>query len=564
VKAKLRASIEQGRENLSGSSIEELRIHAIRRLTEQRPIESIAKDDPDPDILEAAVQRLDSLEIVAAIAAKEAAPGVKWQAELRLEILRRGEAGIANLLMGLFEKAGGGAGWLLRDPSLPESWDLHRAMRAVDHIRDAALLEKLAGEAPHPVIRRSAAEALDDQAALARLVSASEDGEVRQLVAGKIDIDRTDDPAVLRAVARAAYSTERKAASIARIADPTARAECVVGKMDPVLRAVALLGVAHDALLCTLEKTPLVRETAILLLQDQEKLRALATDEPRATIRRTAVLGLSDDGFLLKRLELDPSPAVRAAAVRSLHETSSLLAAVRRSYHADVRAAAFSRLGEIKDEVSLAQARAAQEDIVRRTEACRALEDAAALVGSALGGGYDVVCRAAADRLEAPEALLRIACEATDRGVLKAALGKIADRDALAAVSLKAADAAMRLAAEQKAGRRSWEDIFRAAAGDVRALGDSVAAVALFGEALKGAAAAVQQACLDLIRLGDESRIPEMVDLLELYGDRTLCEDYLNCEQPDLGAAGRAWAEKRGYTIRSGSGSSRASWGEGR
>jgi hypothetical protein len=44
----------------------------------------------------------------------------------------------------------------------------------------------------------------------------------------------------------------------------------------------------------------------------------------------------------------------------------------------------------------------------------------------------------------------------------------------------------------------------------------------------------VQYACLNLIGRGDESRIPEMVDLLEDYGDKTLAEDYLNCGQPDL------------------------------
>ncbi len=59
--------------------------------------------------------------------------------------------------------------------------------------------------------------------------------------------------------------------------------------------------------------------------------------------------------------------------------------------------------------------------------------------------------------------------------------------------------------------------------------------------------------------LGDESRIPEMVDLLEGYVGKTLAEDYLNCGQPDLGAAGRKWAHRRGYSVRTGAGF-RASW----
>ncbi len=88
--------------------------------------------------------------------------------------------------------------------------------------------------------------------------------------------------------------------------------------------------------------------------------------------------------------------------------------------------------------------------------------------------------------------------------------------------------------------------------------------MALFPDVQQDAVAAVQQACLNLIRLGDESRIPEMVDLLEGYGDRTLAEDYLNCGQPDLDAVARAWADQRGYSVGTGYGSHRATWGSGR
>jgi len=64
-----------------------------------------------------------------------------------------------------------------------------------------------------------------------------------------------------------------------------------------------------------------------------------------------------------------------------------------------------------------------------------------------------------------------------------------------------------------------------------------------------------------LIRRGDESRIPEMGDLLEGYGDKALAEDYLNCGQPDLDSAGRKWARQRGFDVGTGSGSHRATWG---
>ena len=125
----------------------------------------------------------------------------------------------------------------------------------------------------------------------------------------------------------------------------------------------------------------------------------------------------------------------------------------------------------------------------------------------------------------------------------------------------------MRLAAAQKAGRKSWEQIFAAATAKgatVQVLGDALAAVSLFPQVQSDALEGVQYASLNLIRRGDESRIPEMVDLLEGYGDKTLAEDYLNCGQPDLGTAGRKWAERRGYNVRAGYGSHRATWGSDR
>ena len=123
------------------------------------------------------------------------------------------------------------------------------------------------------------------------------------------------------------------------------------------------------------------------------------------------------------------------------------------------------------------------------------------------------------------------------------------------------------LLAAQKAGAKSWKEIFDAATAKgatMQILGDALAAASLFPKVQPDAVNGVQHACLNLIRRGDESRIPEMVDLLEGYGDKTLAEDYLNCGQPDLDAVGRKWAGRRGYSVGTGAGSQRATWGSDR
>jgi len=207
---------------------------------------------------------------------------------------------------------------------------------------------------------------------------------------------------------------------------------------------------------------------------------------------------------------------------------------------------------------------AAHEALARRVEAVAAETDSARLLALALEGEFDVLRAAAARRLIDSGAIEQAALRAGDRQVLKILLATLEDNAMLTRIAAAADDRAMRLAAAQKAKAKSWKEIFDAATANAAAaqmLGDALAAVSLFPELQPEAVSGVQQACLNLIRCGDESRIPEMVDLLENYGDKTLAEDYLNCGQPDLDAAGRTWGRRRGYKVSIGPGSHRATWG---
>ncbi len=172
---------------------------------------------------------------------------------------------------------------------------------------------------------------------------------------------------------------------------------------------------------------------------------------------------------------------------------------------------------------------------------------------------------AAARQLRDPATLEKAALRADVREVLKTLLAKLNDRAILNRIANGAQDRAMRLAAAKKSGSKSWNGIFYEATAQgatVQMLGDAFAAVSLFQQSQPDARTGVQNAYLNLIRRGNESRIPEMVDLLEGYGGTTLAEDYLNCGQPDLDSSARAWA--RGYNVGTGHGSNRARWGSGR
>lgn len=63
------------------------------------------------------------------------------------------------------------------------------------------------------------------------------------------------------------------------------------------------------------------------------------------------------------------------------------------------------------------------------------------------------------------------------------------------------------------------------------------------------------------IKLGVEDSEEKLASLLMVFGDKPMAEDYLNCGSFALGSAARQWAYANGYTIMTGPGSHRATWG---
>ena len=309
-----------------------------------------------------------------------------------------------------------------------------------------------------------------------------------------------------------------------------------------------------------------IRVAAITKVTDQVLLRQWAGKDPQAAIRQAAVRGIADDRFLTQRLTTEPSVAVRAAIVGTLRNKDSLRVVALTAYHWTDREQALKRLRGA-DQGLASDVAAAHKALARMVETLATETDSSRLLVLALEGEFDVLRAAAVRRLSDPAALEQAALRASDREVLKILLAKLEDKSMLNRIAAAADDRAMRLAAAQKNGTRSWKKIFDAAnakGATVQMLGDALAVASFFPKVQPDAVSGVQHACLNLIRRGNESRIPEMVDLLDDYGDKTLAEDYLNCGQPDLDAEAREWARWRRYNISPGAGSHRATWGSSR
>jgi hypothetical protein len=299
---------------------------------------------------------------------------------------------------------------------------------------------------------------------------------------------------------------------------------------------------------------------AILKVTDQVRLKRWGAMEPQAAIRQAAVAGIEDDRFLLERLPLEQSGSVRIAIISTLHERISLRQVALTAFRAVDRDHACRRFDPSDQDIL-----AARESLADQVRSLADETDCRTLLQTALKAEFDVLRCAAARRLTNTVSLESLARETRDREVQRIVLARLDDKPALDRIAnAPVAESAMRLACAQKIWATTWDAIFASATArhaTAQNLGDAIAAVLLHLAVPPEVKSAAQQACLNLIRLGDETRIPEMVDLLESYGDKALAEDYLNCGQPDLIESGHLWGAKRGYDVGLGDGSDRAQWG---
>ncbi len=288
------------------------------------------------------------------------------------------------------------------------------------------------------------------------------------------------------------------------------------------------------------------RVWAVGQMTEQGRLRQLAENHPFTEIRQAAVRGITDDGFLLRQLSVEPSARVRTTIVETLHQEESLTYVYLHAYHEQDRSLALTRSNDPEK-----YAKSMERD-GRVFGMGRDTADSRMLLSRALEGELDVIRSGAAKRLEDPGAIEQAALRSRDRDVLSILLAKIEDDAALRRIAEGAEDQAMRLAAAQKAGVRSWQDIFSGVTGEgapAVKLQDALAAMSLFQNEQPDAKKGLQTVYLTLIRRGDDSQLPELSDLLQDFGDKEMAEYYLNCGRLNLVQLAKDWASHRGYTV---------------
>lgn len=155
--------------------------------------------------------------------------------------------------------------------------------------------------------------------------------------------------------------------------------------------------------------------------------------------------------------------------------------------------------------------------------------------------------------------LMNIAQNNNNWDVRKEAFKKLNDKS-LDILSREAKDPALVLSAKIRLGHINWKSAFSGAGSSSGKLGDVIGAAALV-DSPQPSSYDVVSACHKYIRQGDASRIPELINLLNRFGNVTLAEDYMNCGQSTLSDAGCAWGRAHGYKCTTGRGSHRVRWG---
>ncbi|MHC4665852.1 MAG: hypothetical protein ACYS9T_07850 [Planctomycetota bacterium] len=434
-------------------------------------------------------------------------------------------------------------------------------MQTAASSNDQVVLAKLAIQDRDEGVRKAAVARLSDQKTLARVVINAWHEDVQ-----KVALDKLSDQACLTKVALEATPDEVCKAAVRKLSDQESLTKVALEARSNEVREAAINDLTDQAVLyrvaCT-EKELAIRTLAVSRMTDQPLLIKLASEQPAAAIRLAAVSQVTDDDFLLQRSREDISNAVQMAAVQAI-KTESYLARV--AIENDKQAQREAALRRVSDPALRRQIDIAEQQRMTELAEIEGQTHEEALAHSALQGKFDVIRLAAARRLQQQTVLGKVAIESRDRKVCEIVFDKLTDQNVLLGVAANAADNAMRTAAKVKAGQTTWIKVFDKASAkgsSLVALGEALAAVALFPQQTD-AKDGVVQACLNFIRHGDETRIPELVDLLGKYGDVTLAEDYLNCGQPDLDSTARQWARNHGYDVGTGAGSHRAAWGSDR
>lgn len=543
---------------------EEVGLEAVRKLTDQKMLEKVALEAKSHRVREAAISKVNDRDLLKKVQ-MEGSSSARWRIK-ELDELAKAQAGDAEIQLRLgieaykWNRTNEARKWWTKAAQqghVEAQYRLGSGRYSLDGgfgYPNLFWLNK-AAEQGHVEAQYELGRHYDDELSVGRdrdfvqaqkwyTIAASNGRELERREIERFLVDQD----VLIRIAKHSKKHINSETAVKKIIDPK------------VLRDMSLESPHLGIRIAAIETLSALKPYS---LTDATVLADLASADPAAQIRLVAVQQITNDNFLFERSYKDSSAEVRFQAADQIQSQDLLVKIATDSYHHELRELAKSKITDSSLRAIIAVSDQSAKELL---DTIQSSGDTVFLLEMSLNQVRDEVCIAAVNSLQDQASLAEVASKSVDRVVTKVALAKLIETTALARVVENAIDPAVRIAAEVRLSRRTLREAFEMAThsnAQKQDLGNTLAAASLLPIQYE-IRSYVTQACLTMIRQGDESRIPELLDLLHSYGDKQLCEDYLNCGQPDLDTAGRDWARKYGYSVGTGAGSARARWGRGR
>jgi len=332
---------------------------------------------------------------------------------------------------------------------------------AVALINDQLLLLKIAKEGKDTNVRLAALDKLTDQPLIAKLVSDGQDMDLRRKAMARITepllladlamwvnpeaAGKVSDREALKALVTRAWLPAIRNIAVAKLDDAEVLKTVALGDASGSIRRKALSKLTDLAVIEKIAHTDpawYVRQAAVAKLTDQKIISAIAASDSDSAVRASALILISSEPTLLEIAINDNSPEIRMAAARKL-----------RSQEALARVVAEAKDNELQEFVSH---QITDPDQTAKTapwikyEATMALNDTALLARIAQNAFNKDVRKAAVQKLSDAGILCKIALEDKDIEVRKAAAGKLQDQAALKTIAVKSTDDNIRLIAFER------------------------------------------------------------------------------------------------------------------
>ena len=400
------------------------------------------------------------------------------------------------------------------------------------NITDNSALFYIAKNYKHPEIQKLAISRVKDDIQLANFFVEVNDAELQRYTLSLIN-----EPTILRNIAQKSLTEEIYLDVAVKLKDQKMISSVAMGTKKPGLKAEALLLITDTILIARLAcdtADKVIQKHCIGLINDQELLNKIFNESHNEDIRNTIVSRINDQQILMQiaTKSKDNDLKIFKSAISKIEDQQAVYKSFFNSDDIDVKNAIISRI-----------------------------DDQALLYDITMHCKINNCMWSAFRKIKEQDYLIKIVQQHKDYSIKLSIFDKLDERS-LNTLANSATVSSAVLAARIINRRTEWENVF-SKVGRGLDLGTVLAAVALVRYP-QPTASDVVNACHTYIKIGDSSIIPELIDLLNRFGDIDLAEDYLNCGNNRLSDAAASWGRSHGYQIETGPGSHRASWGEGR